>query len=282
LSPAKNVLGQQPSSSLQWQDRFINTLKEAFEIFINRRHNKPAELIARFLDGVLKSGSKKVAPADGDVEQLIDRVLVLFRFVQGKDVFEAFYKRDLAKRLLLRRSASIDGERQVLTKLRAECGAGFTSKLDGMFKDMEISADLAQTFKNSSFFERLNGIDLSVDVLTHGFWPLYPDIPLIIPRELSQCQTVFEEFHRSKHSGRTLKWQNVLGHCLLKAHFPKSNHELHVSLLQAIILLCFNDVDTLSYGQIKEKIGLEENELKRTLQSLACGKYRVLAKSPKV
>lgn len=30
---------------------------------------------------------------------------------QGKDVFEAFYKRDLAKRLLLGKSASIDSEK---------------------------------------------------------------------------------------------------------------------------------------------------------------------------
>jgi cullin-4 len=29
----------------------------------------------------------------------------------------------------------------------AECGAGFTSKLEGMFKDMELSKDLATAFK---------------------------------------------------------------------------------------------------------------------------------------
>lgn len=38
---------------------------------------------------------------DDDVEALLDRVMVLFRFVGSKDVFEAFYKKDLAKRLLL-------------------------------------------------------------------------------------------------------------------------------------------------------------------------------------
>ena len=38
---------------------------------------------------------------------------------QGKDVFEAFYKSHLAKRLLLMRSASDDLERSVLLKLKA-------------------------------------------------------------------------------------------------------------------------------------------------------------------
>jgi hypothetical protein len=36
----------------------------------------------------------------------------------GKDVFEAFYKSHLAKRLLLQKSASADAERAVLTKLK--------------------------------------------------------------------------------------------------------------------------------------------------------------------
>ena len=45
---------------------------------------------------------------------------------QGKDVFEAFYKKDLAKRLLLGKSASIDAEKAVISKLKAECGAQVT------------------------------------------------------------------------------------------------------------------------------------------------------------
>ena len=49
-------------------------------------------------------------------------------------MFEAFYKKDLAKRLLVGKSASVDSEKSMLSKLKAECGAGFTSKLEGMFK----------------------------------------------------------------------------------------------------------------------------------------------------
>ena len=36
----------------------------------------------------------------------------------GKDVFEAFYKKDLAKRLLVGKSASVDAERSFLSKLK--------------------------------------------------------------------------------------------------------------------------------------------------------------------
>ena len=68
-------------------------------------------------------------------------------FTVGKDVFEAFYKKDLAKRLLVGKSASVDAEKSMLSKLKQECGAAFTSKLEGMFKDMELSKDVLLHFK---------------------------------------------------------------------------------------------------------------------------------------
>ena len=36
----------------------------------------------------------------------------------GKDVFEAFYKKDLAKRLILGKSSSIDAEKSMLSRLK--------------------------------------------------------------------------------------------------------------------------------------------------------------------
>lgn len=38
--------------------------------------------------------------------------------MQGKDVFEAFYKKDLAKRLLLGKSSSFDLEKSMISKLK--------------------------------------------------------------------------------------------------------------------------------------------------------------------
>ena len=51
---------------------------------------------------------------------------------------------------------------------------------------------------------------------------------------------------------------------------------------QAVVLMLFNDVDSLSLTDIREASGIEDKELRRTLQSLACGKIRVLNKDPKV
>ncbi|KAG4142657.1 hypothetical protein ERO13_D06G143050v2 [Gossypium hirsutum] len=100
---------------------FCNTIKDSFEHLINLCQNRPAELIAKFLDEKLRDGNK--GTSEEELEGTLDKVLVLFRFIQGKDVFEALYKKDLAKRLLLGKSASIDVEKSMISKLKTECGS---------------------------------------------------------------------------------------------------------------------------------------------------------------
>jgi cullin-4 len=210
--------------------------------------------------------------------------LLNFRFIHGKDVFEAFYKKDLAKRLLVGKSASVDSEKSMLSKLKAECGAGFTSKLEGMFKDMELSKDINVAFKQH--MDNLprredRTVDLTVSVLSMAYWPTYTPMEVTIPPDLVKYQDIFAKFYHAKYSGRKLQWQPNLGHAVLKASFNTAPKELKVSLFQTLCLLAFNNFDTLSLAELKEATNIEDGELRRTLQSLACGKARVLQKIPR-
>lgn len=54
-------------------------------------------------------------------------------------MFEEFYARGLCRRLLLKKSASLDSEKQMITKLKTECGDQFTTKVEGMLSDLNIS-----------------------------------------------------------------------------------------------------------------------------------------------
>uniref|UniRef100_A0A673W9U3 Cullin-4B n=1 Tax=Salmo trutta TaxID=8032 RepID=A0A673W9U3_SALTR len=225
-------------------EKFVNAMKEAFETFINKRPNKPAELIAKHVDSKLRAGNKEAT--DEELEKMLDKIMIIFRFIYGKDVFEAFYKKDLAKRLLVGKSASVDAEKSMLSKLKHECGAAFTSKLEGMFKDMELSKDIMVQFK-----------------------------------QMVRLQEIFKTFYLGKHSGRKLQWQSTLGHCVLKAEFKEGRKELQVSLFQTLVLLMFNEGEEFTLEEIKLATGIEDGELRRTLQSLACGKARVIHKVPK-
>uniref|UniRef100_UPI0037E76AB4 cullin-4A isoform X1 n=1 Tax=Semicossyphus pulcher TaxID=241346 RepID=UPI0037E76AB4 len=264
---------------------FINAMKEAFETFINKRPNKPAELIAKYVDSKLRAGNKEAT--EEELERILDKIMIIFRFIHGKDVFEAFYKKDLAKRLLVGKSASVDAEKSMLSKLKHECGAAFTSKLEGMFKDMELSKDIMIQFKQISFNQYMqnqsepSNIELTVNILTMGYWPSYTPMEVHLPSEMVKLQEVFKLFYLGKHSGRKLQWQPTLGHAVLKAEFKEGKKELQVSLFQTLVLLMFTEGEEFSMEEIRTATGIEEGELKRTLQSLACGKARVLNKNPR-
>ncbi|XP_003477616.1 cullin-4A isoform X1 [Cavia porcellus] len=264
----------------QRNERFVHLMKESFETFINKRPNKPAELIAKHVDSKLRAGNKEAT--DEELERILDKIMILFRFIHGKDVFEAFYKKDLAKRLLVGKSASVDAEKSMLSKLKHECGAAFTSKLEGMFKDMELSKDIMVHFKQHMQNQSAPGpIDLTVNILTMGYWPTYTPMEVHLPPEMVRLQEVFKTFYLGKHSGRKLQWQTTLGHAVLKAEFKEGKKEFQVSLFQTLVLLMFNEGDGFSLEDIRMATGIEDSELRRTLQSLACGKARVLIKSPK-
>lgn len=128
-----------------------HTLREAFETFINKTKKsnmtwgtdnpKPGEMIAKYVDMLLRGGAKAIPASsslagseafareedevdnavgdeDAEISKQLDQVLDLFRFVHGKAVFEAFYKRDLARRLLMARSASAEAEKSMLARLK--------------------------------------------------------------------------------------------------------------------------------------------------------------------
>jgi len=257
---------------------FQRSLNQAFEHFINLNPKSP-EYISLFIDDKLKKGLKGLS--EEEVEVTLDKVMMLFRFIQEKDVFEKYYKQHLAKRLLLGRSVSDDAERNMIAKLKTECGYQFTSKLEGMFTDMKLSAETMEGFKAYASEEALNGIDLNVHVLTTGFWPTQSASKCNLPTEILQCCEAFKKFYMSNHSGRRLTWQTNMGTAELRGYFSGRKHELSVSTYQMCILLLFNNAESLTYKDIREATDIPIPDLKRNLLSLSIGKYKILNKELK-
>ena len=148
----KKKLDTMLESSFMNHEGLGHSLREAFESFINRTKKtnmtwgtdnpKPGEMIAKYVDMILRGGSKAIPTnlactgettsstkddemdedgidEDAVINRQLDQVLDMFRFVHGKAVFEAFYKRDLARRLLMQRSASADAEKNMLDRLKS-------------------------------------------------------------------------------------------------------------------------------------------------------------------
>ncbi|KAG7089606.1 hypothetical protein E1B28_011272 [Marasmius oreades] len=263
-------------------DREIEvTLNEAFSSFINS-NDKCAEYISLFIDDNLKRGLK--GKSDADIDLALDKTIIIFRYLAEQDVFERYYKTHLAKRLINGRSVSDDAERGMLAKLKVECGYQYTQKLEGMFNDMKISADHMEDYKKHIASSITLPIEVSVIVMTSTFWPMsHSAATCTLPEVMLKATKSFEQFYMKKHTGRRLTWQLTLGSADVRVMFKNRKHDLNVSTFALVILLLFEDVEEggfLTYEEIKQATSIEDSELQRHLQSLACAKYKVLKKHP--
>lgn len=267
------------SSAFSNDKTFQNALSSSFEYFINLNPRSP-EYISLFVDDKLRKGLKGVK--DEDVELILDKVMILFRYLQEKDVFEKYYKQHLAKRLLSGKTVSDDAERSLIVKLKTECGYQFTSKLEGMFTDMKTSQDTMQGFYAACGAELGNGPTLVVQVLTTGSWPTQSTNTCNLPAELSFLCEKFRSYYLGTHTGRRLTWQTNMGTADLRATFGNGQkYELNVSTYQMCVLMLFNNTENLSYREIEQATEIPSSDLKRCLQSLACVKGKnVLRKDP--
>ncbi|CAD7079622.1 unnamed protein product [Hermetia illucens] len=287
---------------------FKNMISSDFEYFLNLNSKSP-EYLSLFIDDKLKKGGKGMT--EQEIETVLDKTMVLFRYLLEKDVFERYYKTHLAKRLLLNKSVSDDFEKNMISKLKTECGSQFTSKLEGMFKDMSVSNTIMEEFKNYVNNQKISlyGVELTVRILTTGFWPTQSATPNCnIPMAPRAAFETFKKFYLDKHSGRQLTLQPQMGTVYINAVFfgtkgetekdkdgPSSSspgivsptttrkHILQVSTYQMCILMLFNNRDRLTYEEIQQETDIPEKELIRALQSLSMGKpaQRLLVRNPK-
>jgi len=262
-------------------------LKEAFESFINA-DTRCVSCLVIYVDELMKAGFK--GAKEGEVEEELGNVLAIFRYLQDKDIFEALYKQHLAKRLLNRRSASFEAERQMLAKLKGECGYRYTTKLEGMFTDIKFSKDATMKYCSSSLGENHNNkptiaCDLDVTMLTAGYWPMQSLVPCILPSCAVVATELFKDFYLKEHSGRKLTWVTSCGSAELKVSISETaRYELAVSTYQMCILALFNNRridDVLLFQDIARTTRIPESELKRHLISLCTPKHRILKKSAK-
>ena len=130
---------------------------------------------------------------------------------------------------------------------------------------------------------RLGGIDLNVQVLTTGSWPVPAGAaPCALPPALATACDAYRDFYLAHHSGRKLAWLTSMGTAEVRGVFAGgTRRDLIVSTHQMCVLLLFNDADALAFSEIAEATRIPKEDLRRSLQSLSLVKGRnVLRKDP--
>lgn len=266
--------------------RFLAALDKACTAAINyRRHSKAScrspELLAKYCDNLLKKTAKSMNESEQDDK--LTQVIQLFNYISDKDIFEKFYSRGMAKRLIYAQFQSMDLEEAMINRLKQVCGYEYANKLHRMFTDMAISADLNTKFSSylSANSERQLTHSVVLNVLAAGSWPIsQSDLATFsLPQELEKCVRMFEMFYNEQYCGRKLSWMYNLSLVELKFCYCKKPYVVTMELYMMGVLICFNNNDTLNYRDIRENCQLPNKELLKELQLLVDAKM-LLAELP--
>ncbi|XP_065332352.1 cullin-1 isoform X1 [Cloeon dipterum] len=265
---------------------FVAALDKACGRFINinavtrsaNASSKSPELLAKFCDHLLKKSSKN--PEEAELEDTLNQVMVVFKYIEDKDVFQKFYSKMLAKRLVQHMSASDDAESSMISKLKQACGFEYTSKLQRMFQDIGLSRDLNEQFrKHLMNTNETPDIDFSIQVLSSGSWPFQQSFSFSLPTELERSVHRFTNFYSAQHSGRKLSWlynmskgelvtncfKNrfvLFGQRIFVAYVALySRYTLQASTFQMAVLLQFNSASSWTLGQLEEHTQIKHDFL---------------------
>lgn len=73
-------------------------------------------MLAKYCDTLLKKSAKGIS--DAEIEEKLTDCIIVFKYLDDKDIFQKFYSRMLAKRLIHQQSYSMDAEEMMINRLK--------------------------------------------------------------------------------------------------------------------------------------------------------------------
>ncbi|CDO93365.1 unnamed protein product [Kluyveromyces dobzhanskii CBS 2104] len=230
------------------------------------------EFLSLYFDNFLKFAPK-------EINSNARKCVHFFKLFKDKDAFEVIYRQQLSRRLLQQKS-NVVREQELIFLLQEDVGTSYTSKLRGMLRDFHLSTNFMQKSGKTLCQTR----DVSVNVLTHMFWPLQDsqmNKDVVIPDSFGEIKTGFENLYAKTHSGRLLDWNYHLSTVEIAYQFRHSYHELSMPMFSGVIFLLFKNHQSLTFDEIVQLTNLPSQEVRKNMITMSVApKTRILQKDP--
>jgi cullin 2 len=260
---------------------FFSALDRACRVFVNAQENHTHQprapiLLAKYCDQLLRKSSKGVG--EQEVEDRLEEVITVFRYLDDKDVFQRFYSRMLARRLMQSLSVSMEMEEGMIQRLKHACGFEYVARLQRMVVDMKLSEDCMASFQEHlSLSSSSLPLAFTTLVLQSAAWPFSkPTGNFNVPPQMLSVIEKFERFYETKYTGRKLSWLYHMSLGDLRLNYLKKQYTVSATTHQMALLLAFNSSEQHSFSSLLLQCGLDNKEMTFTLQSLLTSKLLIL------
>ncbi|KAL3116761.1 hypothetical protein niasHT_004262 [Heterodera trifolii] len=254
---------------------FVQAMDCAFRKFINnneitamaRNASKSPQLLVLYCDQLLRKSARNME--DEKMDENLEQVMTVFKYIDDKDMFQAFFHKFLCKRLVYDTSASEEQERCMIAKLKHMCGFEYTSKLERLLTDVALSRDHSEQFKQQP---RTSNVDFSVIVVMSNVWPLQQPVKFEIPRPLLDCIDSYTQYYTNRFNGRKLTWalQMCRGELVSTTSTFPSKYSFLCNTQQIAVLMQYNERNTYTLGELHVALGTDfpGDQLCAVVQSL--------------
>lgn len=261
--------------SVNHADKFRYEIRNSMgKLFSLPLHNKYVlSQLSKFCDSIMKNCSS------GDFQKQVDDAIVYFKLIPNKKDFFVLYERDVSKRALLGKNFNLASEEKLLSEFLSVVGEGDeTMNLVAMMRDLKTSS-----VKYSGLhLDLCPSVELNALVLELKFWPEIPKqgSSVVLPPALTDILSEFTAKYANESEKlrlHVLDWSNYSLHQLtIKVHFNAGAKELTMTLIQASVLLLFQDDVRLMISELVSATNMEEKLVKRIISSFTSEKYPIL------
>jgi cullin-4 len=241
-------------------DKFKSAAKEAFVKSLNLKPNTVADYLSRYIDHILTLSDTE----ENYIIKKIDEFVTIFKHIDAKDMFESFFIKRLANRLLYNLTSTTNGEKYLIEKLRSECGNVFVTKSEEMLSDIKTSADL--TLNTEINFSQ---IKFNFYVLSTNSWPVNKIVTGHVSDDINCLHKEFLTQNKSKFGGKALKWH--LPYCSgeIKYFINNKNITIEANGVQCAVLSKFTKSRSeISIKDLLKLTLIEKDDLLSCLNSL--------------
>ncbi|KAI5966365.1 uncharacterized protein KGF55_000674 [Candida pseudojiufengensis] len=234
-------------------DRFeYESRKKLKSILEDKQINQlVTQQLIKFCDSTLKSKNKNKP----NIDNLLSTVSTILTSLLNKDQFLKLYRKELSRRLLIGKSLDLNTEKSLIQLIEEIVGTDLD--LMKLFEDINSS-------KTKHVLLNSKTIQLTLTTLKRDYWN---DIPqedfgsITLPPGYSNLLDLPEE-------NKKFDWSNYKLHKLsITANFEGKEVTINCNLLQAAVILLFNDRDELLTNEITKLLNMNEKLLNSIIQT---------------